>query len=282
MKKIITNAMSVDVEDYFQVSALSSKFPQKSWGSQQLRVEIGTHKLLNLFEHHNIKGTFFALGWIAEKCPGLIKAIIDGGHELACHGNLHQRVTDLNKQQFAEDLYRAKSTLEQLSGAGIIGYRAPSFSINETNLWAFDVMKELGIEYSSSTYPIKHDHYGVPDWPRGPYQVLDGLIEIPLTTMVKFGRSFPIAGGGYFRLLPYALSRWALRSFHEKEQRSSVFYVHPWELDEYQPVVQDIGLKTRFRHYVNLHKVEPRLSRLLSDFNWSTMKDVYLNDPKLD
>lgn len=272
--------MSVDVEDYFQVSALAHKFPKNTWKSQLLRVEIGTNKLLNLFDKHQVKATFFTLGWIANKCPELIKAIVDNGHELACHGDMHQRVSDLTQQQFFEDLYRSKSTLEQLSGSEVIGYRAPSFSINESNRWAFGVMKELGIKYSSSTYPIKHDHYGVPNWPREPYKVLDGLVEIPLTTMKKKGLSLPISGGGYFRLVPYAVSRWALKHFHQQEQRSSVFYVHPWELDAGQPVVQDISLKTRFRHYVNLHKVETRMDRLLTDFNWSTMQNVYADELK--
>jgi len=269
--------MTVDVEDYFQVSALAERFPQESWQLQTLRVEIGTNKLLALFEQHQVKATFFTLGWIAQHCPDLIKRIVDSGHELACHGYGHQRVTELTPRLFSEDLYRAKSILEQLSGQRVIGYRAPSFSINDSNRWAFDVMVELGFTYSSSTYPIKHDHYGVPHWPRSPYEVVDGLIEIPLTTLTRYGRCFPIAGGGYFRLAPYHLSRWALNAYHQQEQRSSVFYVHPWELDVNQPVVQGLDLKTRFRHYINLDKVEPRMDRLLSDFSWSTMKSVYAN-----
>jgi len=275
MSKPIINAMTVDVEDYFQVSALANQFPPASWDSQQLRVEIGTDKLLELFDKHQIKATFFTLGWVALKCPELVKRIVDQGHELACHGHGHQRVSDLTRTQFFEDLYRSKSILEQLCGHAVIGYRAPSFSINNSNRWAFDVMKEVGIKYSSSTYPIKHDHYGVPGWPRNPYEVNKGIIEIPLTTLKYARRTVPIAGGGYFRLAPYFLSRWALARYHQEEQRSGVFYIHPWELDVDQPVVQGIDLKTRFRHYVNLHKVEPRMDRLLRDFNWSTMQDVY-------
>jgi len=272
------NAMTVDVEDYFQVSALADKFPRQSWDEQQLRVEIGTYKLLELFEKHQVKATFFTLGWVAKRCPSLIKDIVAGGHELACHGYGHQRVSDLTPELFHQDLYRAKSLLEELGGEAVIGYRAPSFSINEKNKWAFDVMREVGISYSSSTYPIKHDHYGVPHWPRFPYQVINGLVEIPLTTLPIAGRSFPIAGGGYFRLAPYQLSQWALKRFMKQEKQPAVFYIHPWELDSGQPVVQDIGLKTRFRHYLNLHKVETRMDCLLTDFSWSTIKDVYAQD----
>lgn len=270
--------MTVDVEDYFQVSALADKFPRESWDTQQLRVEIGTHKLLELFEKHQIKATFFTLGWVAKRCPELVKLIVEQGHELACHGYGHQRVSDLTRREFFEDLYRAKSTLEQTSGTRVVGYRAPSFSINDNNKWAFDVMSELDFRYSSSTYPVKHDHYGVPHWPREPYQVVDGLLEIPLTTLMQNGRSLPVAGGGYFRLSPYFLSRWALNRFHRQENRSAIFYIHPWELDAYQPVVEGLDYKTRFRHYLNLSRVEPRLDRLLSDFTWSTIEDAYATE----
>jgi len=270
--------MTVDVEDYFQVSALAEIFPRKSWDNQQLRVELGTYKLLELFETHNVKATFFTLGWVAKRCPTLIKDIVAGGHELACHGYGHQRVSDLTPSLFKQDLCKAKSILEDIGGEAVIGYRAPSFSINDHNKWAFDVMREVGMHYSSSTYPIKHDHYGVPNWPRFPYSVVDGLIEIPLTTLPVAGRSFPIAGGGYFRLAPYQLSQWALKRFIKQEQKPAVFYIHPWELDCKQPVVQGIPLKTRFRHYLNLHKVETRMDRLLTDFSWSTIKDAYKQD----
>lgn len=278
MNSPIKNAMTVDVEDYFQVSALADKFPPQTWEKQKLRVEIGTDILLELFEKHQVKGTFFTLGWVAQRCPSLIKRIVDNGHELACHGYAHQRVSDLTPELFSKDIAQAKSILEQLSGQRVMGYRAPSFSINESNKWAFEVMREQGFKYSSSTYPIKHDHYGVPSWPRTPYQVIDGLLEVPLTTLQMNSRTLPIAGGGYFRLAPYALSKWALNKFHTSEQRSAVFYLHPWELDQHQPVVTDIQLKTRFRHYINLHKVKPRMERLLTDFQWSTMQQVYANE----
>jgi len=273
--KTMVNAMTVDLEDYFQVSALSQQCPASTWHQQQLRIEIGTNLLLELFEQHQVKATFFILGWIADNAPHLVKRIAEQGHEIACHGQGHQRVSQLTPTQFHQDIYQAKSTLEQLTGQAVIGYRAPSFSIDDNNRWAFENMRRVGFEYSSSTYPIKHDHYGVPDWPRFPYEVIDGLIEIPLTTMLLGAKSYPIAGGGYFRLVPYALSRWAIKRYHAKEQRSCVFYLHPWELDVDQPIVQGIDLKTRFRHYVNLKQVQPRMHRLLSDFNWSTMQDVY-------
>ncbi|MDP2561125.1 XrtA system polysaccharide deacetylase [Psychrobium sp. 1_MG-2023] len=281
MSKAITNAMTVDVEDYFQVSAFAKHYPHSRWDSQPLRVEKNTQRLLSLFNKHQIKATFFTLSWVAERCPNLIKEIVAQGHELASHGHWHQRVSELSPQEFKQDLYRSKSILEQVSGVEVMGYRAPSFSIGDENFWAFEIIRELGFRYSSSTYPIKHDHYGVPQWPRFSYQVIDELIEIPVTTLKRYCKTWPIAGGGYFRLAPYQLSRWALKQFHLQEQRAAVFYVHPWELDPQQPRTCGVGYKTRFRHYLNLDKVEQRLGCLLTDFNWSTMKNVYQTDLQL-
>ncbi|NRA53175.1 MAG: DUF3473 domain-containing protein [Gammaproteobacteria bacterium] len=275
IKNTMVNALTVDVEDYFQVAAFSKQFPLSSWDAQELRVERNTYRLLELFERHQVKATFFTLGWVAKKCPNLIKDIVDSGHELACHGFWHQKVHEQTPAQFREDLSAAKQVLEDISGQPVIGYRAPSFSINEDSLWAFDIIKELGFVYSSSTYPINHDHYGSPDWPRFPYQAVDSLIEIPVSTLNWRDKNWPISGGGYFRLYPYMFSRWALANYLATEQQPSIFYMHPWEIDLLQPRPSNIPLKARFRHYLNLSRLEGRLERLLVDFQWSTMQDVY-------
>ena len=269
------NALTVDVEDYFQVAAFSKQYPKETWDLQELRVEKSTRHILSIFEKHQVKATFFTLGWVAQKCPDLIKEIVDQGHELGCHGYWHNKINEQTPQQFREDLSLAKQILEQTSGVEVCGYRAPSFSINKESSWAFDIINELGFSYSSSTYPINHDHYGTPDWPRFPYLVRDSLLEIPVSTLRLCGKNLPISGGGYFRLYPYLLSRWALRRYLLAESAPSLFYFHPWEIDPLQPRTENISAKSKFRHYLNLSKFEPRLECLLVDFNWSTMRDVY-------
>jgi len=275
MPKAIVSALTVDVEDYFQVAAFSKQYPRACWDTQELRVERNTYRLLELFELHDVKATFFTLGWVADKCPGLIRDIVNAGHELACHGYWHQKISEQTPQQFRQDLYSAKGVLEDTSGDSVVGFRAPSFSINNDCLWAFDIIKELGFRYSSSTYPINHDHYGTPDWPRFPYQVVDSLVEIPVSTLNWRRKNWPISGGGYFRLYPYMLSRWALTRYLRIEKCPSIFYLHPWEIDPEQPRTSNVSFKTKFRHYVNLSRLEGRLNRLLTDFQWSTMQDVY-------
>lgn len=275
MDTAIINALTVDVEDYFQVSAFSENYPRDCWDTLELRVEKNTYRLLALFEQHQVKATFFTLGWVAQRCPQLVRDIVKQGHELACHGHWHRRVSELSPREFYDDLSLAKHLLEDISGRAVHGFRAPSFSINEQNVWAFEVIRDLGFKYSSSTYPIVHDHYGTPQWPRFPYQVVDSLIEIPITTWSVQQRNWPIAGGGYFRLYPYWFSRWLLQQYLQTEQAPGVFYIHPWEIDPTQPATNNISFKTKFRHYINLAKVEARLNRLLTDFNWSTMQDVY-------
>ena len=205
-----------------------------------------------------------------------MRAIVDGGHELASHGYGHERVSDLSERQFFDDIHSAKSLLEDIGGVEVQGYRAPSFSIGSQNLWALDTLQRAGYRYSSSIYPIQHDHYGMPDAPRFAYEARDGLMEVPPTTMRMFNRNLPSSGGGYFRLLPYALSRWMLRQVNSKDASPAVFYFHPWEIDKNQPRVEGVGLKTRFRHYVNIGRMEQRLGCLLRDFRWGRMDHIFL------
>jgi polysaccharide deacetylase family protein (PEP-CTERM system associated) len=271
----ITNAMTVDVEDYFQVSALAPVIDRASWDRIPLRVEASMDRLLALLERRGTRATFFTLGWVAERAPQLVRRIVEGGHELASHGHGHERASDLTPARFLEDVSRARKVLEDVGGVAVRGYRAPSFSIGHGNLWAFDVLQEAGYRWSSSVYPVQHDHYGMPDAPRFPYESRPGLLEIPITTLREFGRNLPAGGGGYFRLAPYALSRWAIRRFNETEGRPAIFYMHPWEIDPRQPRVPGTSLKTRFRHYVNLSRTEARLDRLLADFRWGRVDEAF-------
>ncbi len=271
----LTNALTVDVEDYFQVSAMAPHIDRASWDSRPCRVERNVERLLDLFERHDARATFFTLGWVAERYPGLIREIVARGHELASHGYGHLRASEQTPQEFRQDLLRAKGLLEDTGGCAVVGYRAPSFSIGHGNQWAFDVLLETGHRYSSSVYPVQHDHYGMPDAPRFPYDARPGLIEIPVTTTRVFERNLPAGGGGYFRLAPYALSRWALRRVNRIDRRPAIFYFHPWEIDPAQPRVAGTSLKTRFRHYVNLDKTEARLGRLLRDFRWGRVDQVF-------
>jgi polysaccharide deacetylase family protein (PEP-CTERM system associated) len=224
-----------------------------------------------------VKATFFTLGWVAERYPQLVRQIVQGGHELASHGYGHERASDLSPQAFSQDVTRAKKLLEDLSGASVKGYRAPSFSIGTGNLWAFDALSRAGYEYSSSIYPIQHDHYGMPDSPRFAYRVGAGMLEVPVTTVRMMNRNLPSSGGGYFRLLPYAASRWLLRRVNQQDHEAAIFYFHPWEIDVGQPRVPGIDLKTRFRHYVNIPRMETKLQRLLADFRWGRMDQIFLN-----
>lgn len=269
------NALTVDVEDYFQVSALAPHIDRRTWDAQPCRVERNVERLLQMFAEHRARATFFTLGWIAERYPHVVRAIVDQGHELASHGYAHLRASEQTPEEFAADVRRAKALLEDIGGSAVHGYRAPSFSIGRANLWAFDVLEQAGYRYSSSVYPVRHDHYGMVEAPRFPYAARPGLIEIPITTARVFGQNLPAGGGGYFRLAPYALSRWALRHVNAADRRPAVFYFHPWEIDPGQPRVPRTGLKTRFRHYVNLAKTESRLTRLLGDFRWGRVDEVF-------
>ena len=271
----LMNALTVDVEDYFQVSALAPHIDRASWEQRPCRVEANVQRLLALFDRSGAHVTFFTLGWIAERYPQLVRDIVAAGHELASHGYGHQRASDLGREAFFDDISRARALLEDIAGCAVVGYRAPSFSIGYGNLWAFDALLEAGYRYSSSVYPVQHDHYGMPDSPRFPYEVRPGLLEIPITTTRLLGRNLPAGGGGYFRLAPYPLSRWALRRVNDVDRRPAIFYFHPWEIDPGQPRIEGVSLKTRFRHYVNLQKTEGRLGRLLRDFSWGRVDEVF-------
>ena len=272
----ITNALTIDVEDYFQVSAFAPYIARADWDSRECRVERNVDRILALLDEHDTEATFFTLGWIAERYPQLVRRIAEQGHEVASHGYGHQRASELNHAQFRADIERAKRVLEDLSGSAVAGYRAPSFSIGHGNLWALDALASAGHRYSSSIYPIRHDHYGMPDAPRFAHQAAHGLIEIPITTLRLFNRNLPSSGGGYFRLLPYALSRWMLRRVNASDREAAVFYFHPWEIDPDQPRIAGIDRKTRFRHYVNIHRMERRLQSLLRDFKWGRMDRLFL------
>ncbi len=272
----ITNALTIDVEDYFQVSAFAPHIARSDWERCECRVERNVERILALLDGHETKATFFTLGWIAQRYPQLIRAIVDHGHELASHGYGHQRASDLSRAEFSADIGHAKALLEQISGRAVLGYRAPSFSIGAANLWALDCLESAGYRYSSSIYPIRHDHYGMPDAPRFAHRVNAGLIEIPPTTLRVLNRNLPSSGGGYFRLLPYAVSRWMLRQVNAGDGEAAIFYFHPWEIDPGQPRVAGISAKTRFRHYVNIDRMEARLQRLLADFAWGRMDDIFL------
>ncbi len=273
----ISNALTIDVEDYFQVSAFAPYIARSDWDGRECRVERNVDRILSMLDRHQTQATFFTLGWIAERYPQLIRRIADQGHEVASHGYGHQRATDLNEADFTADIESAKHLLEDLCGTAVTGYRAPSFSIGTGNLWAFDCLARAGYRYSSSIYPIQHDHYGMPDAPRFAHRVNDTLMEIPITTLRLFGRNLPASGGGYFRLLPYAVSRWMLRRVNAREDESAIFYFHPWEIDSAQPRIAGIDSKTRFRHYVNIDRMEQRLDCLLRDFRWGRMDHIFLN-----
>jgi polysaccharide deacetylase family protein (PEP-CTERM system associated) len=270
--------MSIDVEDYFQVSAFAPHIRREDWDSLPCRVERNVDVILGLLDDADAKATFFTLGWIAERYPQVVRRIVDNGHELASHGYGHQRASDLTPGQFREDITRAKRLLEDLGGVAVRGYRAPSFSINHTNWWAIEELENAGYVYSSSIYPVRHDHYGMPDAPRFAHRPNGegGILELPPTTLLLLGRNLPAAGGGWFRLLPYSISRAMLRRVNAQDQAPCMFYFHPWELDHGQPRQSGLSTKTRFRHYVNLHRLPGRLRRLLADFEWDRVDRVFL------
>ncbi|MES2370481.1 XrtA system polysaccharide deacetylase [Thiobacillus thioparus] len=278
MAERIRNAMSIDVEDYFQVSAFAPHIRREDWDTLPCRVERNVDVILGLLDEANAKATFFTLGWIAERYPQVVRRIVDDGHELASHGYGHQRASDLTPEQFRDDITRAKHILEDLGGVDIRGYRAPSFSINRKNWWAVEELENAGYVYSSSIYPVRHDHYGMPDAPRFPHRPngAAGILELPPTTVPLMGRNWPAAGGGWFRLLPYSMSRWMLNRVNDRDHAPCMFYFHPWELDAGQPRQSGLSARTRFRHYVNLQRMPGRLRQLLTDFEWDRVDRVFL------
>lgn len=269
------HAMTVDVEDYFHVSAFSKVISPTQWQNWSSTVERNTHALLDLFEAHNFHATFFVLGWVAERYPALIKEIAARGHELASHGYSHQLVYRQTPEQFRNETQASKHMLEDIAQQPILGYRAASYSITRQSLWAIDILAELGFEWDSSIFPVHHDRYGIPGSPRHPYRITTSsgqqLLEFPLTTARVLGHNLPAAGGGYFRLYPYALSRHLFRRATESNSTPAIFYLHPWEIDPLQPRVPGAGLLSRFRHYNNLERCLPRLKSLLNEFPFGTV-----------
>ncbi len=274
----IVNAMSVDVEEYFQVGAFEDSIKRSNWSQLESRVAYNTGLVLDLFAQKGVKSTFFTLGWVAERQPALIRRIVEEGHELASHGYEHDRVHTLTPTQFASDLIKTKKILEDIGGAEVVGYRAPSFSIGERNLWALETLAAQGYRYSSSVYPIAHDHYGWPSAPRRAFLPVAGspMIEIPVTTVRALGKVWPCGGGGFFRLLPYSLSRWTIAQVNADEKQSAIFYFHPWEVDADQPMQPQASLKSRMRHYVNLTKMLGKIAHVLDDFVWDRVDNVFL------
>jgi polysaccharide deacetylase family protein (PEP-CTERM system associated) len=270
------NALSVDVEDWFQVGAFETTIDKASWDSRLHRVERNTDAVMALFEEAGVKATFFTLGWVAVRYPALIRRIAEAGHEVASHGWDHLRVFRMTPEQFADDLRRARSAIEDAAGSAITGYRAPSFSIDMRTPWAHEVLAEAGYTYSSSVAPVLHDHYGWPDAPRFAFRPLadSTLMELPVTTVKLGQRNFAAGGGGFFRLFPYRLSRWAIRRVNHHDRRPAVFYFHPWEIDPDQPRVAEAPLKSRLRHYSNLDRMAPKLRKLLRDFEWGRTDQV--------
>ena len=275
----VRNAMSVDVEDWFQVQAFASCIPRDEWDYLPCRVERNTEAVLAQFEAAGARGTFFTLGWVAERHPALIRRIVAAGHELASHGHGHERVDAIGPVAFRADIRRAKQILEDCGGVAVHGYRAPTFSIGASTPWAHVILAEEGHSYSSSVYPVRHDLYGAPEAPRGPHHPHpDGVLELPMTTARLRGRNFPCSGGGWFRLMPYRLFRAGLRRVNALEGRSGIFYFHPWEIDAEQPRVAQASAMSRFRHYTGVRGMPGRLDRLLRDFTWAPMAEVFADE----
>jgi len=281
------NALTFDIEEYFHAEAFARALRPEEWPGLESRVVDTTERLLDILDYADSRATFFVLGWVAERYPALVKDIIGRGHEVACHGYGHQMIQRLSRQDFAKDVQRAKTAIEDAAGTAVIGYRAPTFSIRRDTLWSLEVLWEVGFLYDSSIFPILHDRYGISDAPRFPHRVAlngDGagapkdtatnsIAEFPLSTLSVLGRRVPIAGGGYFRLAPYRLTRLAIRHLNAKEKQPAIVYLHPWELDVHQPKVRT-GLLTRLRHSVNIHSTEGKLRRLLKDFRFGPVREI--------
>ena len=272
------NALTVDVEDYFQVQAFAGQIAEADWDGLPHRVERNTNKVMDMFAEHGVKATFFTLGWVAERYPALLRRMVAEGHEIASHGFRHRRVGDMTPAQFRDDTRRTKALLEDLSGTAVNGYRAASFSIDSRTLWAHDVLAEEGRTYSSSIYPIAHDLYGMPCGERFSYRAgRGGITEVPVSTVILFGKRLPCGGGGYFRLLPYAFYRWAWRRVNRDDGQPAMLYFHPWEIDPDQPRQHGAPLKSRLRHYSRLSAMEGKIRRALREFEWDRMDRIFLD-----
>ncbi len=272
----VTNAFSIDVEDYFHVEALASAIDRSQWDALEYRAEANTHRVLEILAQEGVRATFFVLGWVAKRSPELVRDIHRAGHEVACHGLTHQTVYSQTPEVFRAETSEAKQRLEDTIGVPVRGYRAATYSITRRSLWALDILEELGFGYDSSIFPIRHDLYGIPGSPRFAYRAAQGsLLEVPITTVEYLGQRLPAGGGGYFRLLPYALFHAAVRRVNTRDRQAAVFYCHPWEIDPGQPRVAGVSAKSKFRHYTNLDRMEGRLRRLLRDFRWGRMDEVF-------
>ena len=276
-----TNALTIDVEDYFHVHAFRRVIDRGSWNSYPLRVERNTVRILELLSKHGARATFFVLGWVAERCPNLVRHIAAAGHEIGCHGYAHQVIYDGDEKMFREDVRRAKHVIEDVGGIGVQSYRAPSYSITSSTLWALEILGEEGFEYDSSIFPVWHDNYGIPEAPRFRYsRELNcgvALKEFPPSTLRFCGVNVPVAGGGYLRLLPYAVTAWAIRHINQVERQPAMVYVHPWEFDPDQPRVA-APWRSKFRHYQNLHTTEEKCAKLLEEFCWAPMREFLHGD----
>jgi len=281
----IINAMSVDVEDYFHVAALASSIDRRHWNQMEYRAEASTHRLLDLFDENRLKATFFVLGWVAQRSPALVREIHRRGHEIASHGMSHLLVYNQTPQQFTSETLESKGLLEDITGERVLGYRASTYSITKRSLWALDILRDAGFLYDSSIFPIRHDLYGIPDAPPLPARMITpkgaSIVEFPMSAAPMFGAKLPVSGGGYFRLLPYWLTRVGLRKLNHALARPFIFYLHPWEVDPDQPRVP-VGLKSRFRHYTNLDQTEQRLRRLIAEFRFAPVREVLKTQGLLD
>jgi polysaccharide deacetylase family protein (PEP-CTERM system associated) len=273
---LITNILTVDVEDYFHVSAFESIIPRASWQEYPARVQENTSRVLDLLEAAGVHATFFILGWIAERYPALLREIISRGHEIASHGQNHGRVRRMSPEEFREDLRASRGAIEDACGKEVRGYRAPSFSVTRGSFWYLDVLAEEGIVFDSSIFPVRHDHYGIPDFERFPTWLKSpsgaNILEIPPSTIRIFGRNLPMGGGGFLRLFPLPLFRRGIRFLNDREGQPAVLYFHPWEIDPGQPRIPGIPWKTRFRHYCNLERTEGKIRALLSEFSFGTIQ----------
>ncbi len=269
----VINGLSVDVEDWFQVGAFENVIGRGDWDGLPMRVEDNVLRILDLFDEAGVKATFFTLGWVARRHGPLMRRIVEAGHELASHGYDHARVFNFTRKEFGRDLRKAREILEDASGVRITGYRAPSFSIDRRTPWAYMELADQGFVYSSSVAPVAHDHYGWREAPRFAFKPLpwSDLVEIPVTTAMLGGKRLAAGGGGFFRVLPYAFSRWAIRQVNRAEKRPAVFYFHPWEIDPDQPRVPGAPMKSRLRHYTSLHRMAPKLRDLVHEFSWGRL-----------
>lgn len=274
------NALTVDVEDWFQVEAFFGVIDRATWPHREMRVERNVERILEMFAAAGVHATFFTLAWVAERYPALIRRIVEAGHELASHGSDHRRADHQSRSEFLADVRYAKAVLEDIGGSPVIGYRAPSFSVLRGNLWVMDALEEAGYRYSSSTNPIAHDNYGIPEAPRFAFYPLphSPFLEVPVTSLHWLGRNWPCGGGGYFRLLPYGLFKAALAKVNRTERQPLVFYFHPWEIDPGQPRVEQASFKSRLRHYTNLDVMESKIARLLRAFRWGRMDDIFVTE----